>query len=286
MPITTLSSVLQNQGKGKGLRQKVLSLGPVATTAAAAASNFIPLQIIANSLGTTHPATLVGFPLPTGITNEMFVTHLTSVLGINQGRAYWLALFYKIGTLNLAATGDQFTHDAATFPILRTQYGVASQPIDLLPFLQVTTATTVTAPIIRMRTNAGVSGYKNQSGSNIVGTKTITFPAAATGASSGFYMQVENGDSAVQDVTAIEVTTAASAGAATLWGVELLVPLLCYSLNGMNTIDTSVFAAAMNDMMPGLATSGTATSFLGFISTQLASATGGSESYINGVLNV
>lgn len=264
MGLSTTTDILANYAKGINYRARVNTAAPLTSTSPVAASGYLIPKLIFSS-GSTIPTALISFPLPTGITSNLRLTRFSMQNSGGTSFSAYLSYFYLVGTLNLAATGDQFTHNAATFPVLRTQFGVTSQPLSLYPMVYVTTATTTTAPIIRMRTAAGAAGYTDQDGNTVVGTRTITFPAAATTTDSCFQMRLEHGDSAVRDISAIEVTTAAAAGAASVFLVEPLTPLcipsgLLYSLN--NTMASTI---GMPDLGPAVATSGTATTYLGIL---------------------
>jgi len=266
MAIATRNDVFTNIGKGLGFSSSFLALGNgSATTAGAAASGFFTAQLLFNSIGTTIPTTLVGFPLSP--------VPGSSILGVygqmqtNSVRSLYLVRLYKFGTLDLTATGDKFTASGTTFPVTRTQFGTAAQPVGLIPVCYITTATSVTAPVFRLRTNAGVAGYKNQDGSTVVGTKTMTMPAAATAINSAFIIRVEDGDSAVQDITAIEVTTASTTGAATIFGAEILMPLTNIATAHGTTYDAVFGGLGMCDLNPAVETGGTAvTQYLAVLS--------------------
>jgi hypothetical protein len=207
--------------------------------------------------------------------SDLFHQNLTDELRIlsiqiahNQNasnRQFAFGNFYKLGTLNLAATGDQFTHDAATFPVLRTRLGQASQAVPLRPLVQITTACSVTAPIFILRTAAGAAGYVDEDGNSVIGTKTMTMPSVTTAVQSTYLFRLEDGDSAITDITAIEVTTASSTGAATIWGFEELgtVPAVIGSEGGYR--DAVFSGLRMATMNSAVATSGTASSFSGIL---------------------
>ena len=152
MAITTRSLAMQSLAQGKGYFMPITSVLGTTGTAGAAASGFFTVQLRPNSIGTTLPSTLRSYSSPT-CSEEMYA--MLSCYGISSTSATmgsYLAIAYKIGTLDMTATGDKFTHDAATFPILRTKFGAASQPINLIPVVFITTATATTAPVFRLRT--------------------------------------------------------------------------------------------------------------------------------------
>jgi hypothetical protein len=218
--------------------------------------------------------------LPPALSNELFLTLTTASLSILMGA--WLVRYYLIGTLNLTATGDQFTHDAATFPVLRKKYGEASKPVTLMPVVYLTTALTTTAAIFKMKTDADGAGYVDQDGNNTVGTKDFTFPSATTNVNSTYCMLPNNGDFGVQDITQIDVGTASATGAANIYGVEFLAPIEG-ALARANLNDAAFSGLQMVDIAPAVATSGTVTSYLGIFGT----AGGARPGYIvlNGILN-
>lgn len=225
---------------------------------ASAPMGFFTGHLTNNIIGTTFPTTIEGFAIPT-------VTRLRLVM-LQMGAAgtstMYLGQIYKLGTLNLAATGDQFTHDAATFPITRTQLGVATQPLTLLLLLQISVATTTTAPAFILKTNAGGTGYVDQDGNNVVGTKTHTMVSATMGVGSTYMLRLEDGDSGIRDISAIEITTAAAVGEAYIWGIELLAPASIINGSLATTNDSLFSGLAPMNIGPGSATSGTATSYL------------------------
>jgi len=285
MSITNRNDIFTNIGKGLGVTSQYFTLGNgSSTTGAAAASGFHTVQLIFNNLGTTIPGTLVGFPLPPAPTNQIL-----GVYGQLSGlvsRCNYLVRLYQLGTLDLTATGDKFTHDGTTFPVTRTQFGAATQALGLVPIVYITTATTTTPAVFRLRTAGGAAGYTNQDGNTVIGTKTMTLPAAATAINSAFIMRLEDGDSAVQDITKIEVTTAASAGAATIFGAEILMQL--ETLNATATTYDALFGGlGMNDLTPAAKTGGSAlTSYLAIMSIGATGQPSNSTLNLSGVVNV
>lgn len=215
---------------------------------------------ITSEFASTYPSTLNSINRPGG-TASRWLTH--SFSGFNKTCCGWLGFFYKIGTLNFAATGDQFTHDAATFPILRSYFGQASQPVPLIPILQVTTQVTTTEPRFRLQTNAGGAGYVNQAGTSVVGTYTMGLKNMPKATSFAMIMPLETNDAAVRDITQIRIDTAASAGAAAIWGFEPLMHMGSFESRTFAWRDAVFGGMGMMPYNPGAATSGTATSFLG-----------------------
>lgn len=274
--VNNRDNIFIRTAKGYGMQSTYLASTSGATTAAAAGSGFLTTQLQVNSIGTTLPNTLVGFQLPAGLTTALrpWLTTLTATVL----RGFYLCYFYNMGTVDLANAAavpyDGFTADASvTYPLTRTKYGQAAQTISLLPFFYITTATTVTAPIFNLATTLGGAGYVDQDGNSIVGTKTMTMPAAATAVQSGFIIRLEEGDSAVQSISAVQVTTKGSAGAARVFGVELLAPLSSLLISMPFVNDGAFSGLNLPDLRPATPTAGTLTSYLGLIS---ASGTGAS----------
>lgn len=255
--------VFKNSAAGKGyFIPTVLSVGSTSTSAAAA-SGFHTVRLCFNSIGSTVPGTLVGIPLPPSLPSALHATsffHTTS-----SAKSGYFCNIYKLGTLNLASTGDQFTHDAATYPVLRTIYGESNKPLTLIPLIYITTATATTAPIFRLRTNAGAAGYVDQDGNSTVGTISHTLPSTTTSAESAFILRLESGDSGIRDISAIEVTTAGTAGAADVYGLEI-IGVYCNMNNAIPSVHDKLFGG-MNyiDIAPAVATSGTADCKMGTI---------------------
>lgn len=260
MSVSTLDDLLQRIAAGKGM-SRTLDMVSAATTqtAAALASGLISGTLYYQVPGTTHLSTLVGFTLPPG-TLPLLLTH--ALLGTGSSGMLYIERQYLIGTVNLTATGDRLSHNSAGFPALRTQFGQASQPLTLTPLFEVTTATSVTAPEVRFRTAAGADGYINQDGNSVVGTRTFTFPNAATGVASCYMPMLELGDSGVRDITNIEVVTASSTGAMNVWGVELLDPI--FMGGGVDVAKVKDFLHGLNipDLRPATPTSGSFTTHL------------------------
>lgn len=281
---TTRADIMQKLASGLGYTTAFqVTSGATSTTAAAAASGFFTTRLLLNTLGSTIPTTLQGVPIPPSPPASLHV--LGAMLSSSVAWAAWLCRLYVIGTVDLTATGDKLTHDAATFPVLRTQFGVASSPVSLLPVFYLTTATTIVAPVFRLRTAAGASGYTNQAGGSIVGSRTMTLPNVSTTINSAFVMRLEQGDSGVQDITKVEVTTAGTTGAGTMFGVELLVPI-SGGVTG-STWQSNVFTNGLHmaDLAPAVATSGTVTSYLGVISFASTSNADTTHCYLTSVMN-
>lgn len=268
MAITSRANVLQTLAEGKGVFSPCTSATGINVSSAVAASGYFTAQLRANGLLSTMPSTLFDWPLPPAIPSTTLLQSAGCISTAGSGGQFW-GYFYKLGTLDLTATGDKFTHDAATFPVLRTIFGATSTAVPLIPLIQITTALTTTAAVFRARTVGGAAGYVNQSGTSVIGTKTMTMPSATTVAGSTFFLRLEDGDSAVTDITNIEVTTAATAGAATVWGFEMQTSTHNHAIFSVAGQDCLYGGLAANDMSPALATSGTATVLYGCL-TMLA----------------
>lgn len=258
MPVITDRNVLlRRQASGHGVQGMYFTSTTGTTTAAAAASGFLTAQLRWNNLGTSLPTTRQSLPLPAGLTGPVMANLAHSGMSAAV-RGLYLAILYQIGTVNLAATGNQLTHHAATFPILRTIFGVANTPVPLIPVLYLTASTATTAPAFRLRTATDTAGYVNQDGTSVIGAKTFTMPAAATAVQSAFILRLEDGDSAVRDITQVRVDTAGSAGAGQLFGAELIAPL-GYHVAGLSySADLALSGLSLPNIRPGVASSGTA----------------------------
>lgn len=210
--------------------------------------------------GSSYPSTLNGIPRIGG-TSSRWLTGSAAATTVSS--CAYLGFYYKIGTLVTTATGNQFTHDAATFPVLRTFFGETNKPVPLIPFFQVTTAITVTDPRFRLQTAAGAAGYVNQDGTSVIGTVTNGWSGVTKGSGFGTTAYLNDWDCAVQDITQIRIDTASTAGAVTVWGFEPLMALGSDSSQVLSHRDGVFAGMQMMSMMPALATSGTAVSFLG-----------------------
>ena len=283
MAITTRASIQTNLAKGLGYIRTAFGPGTGTLTAAAHASGGVSLSM-AGTLGTTMPNTIVGYPLPAGLSSNLpLVADFGSLT--SGTRSGWIARIYLMGTLDMtiAAPTDGFTPDAATFPVLRTKMGAASQPVTLIPMVQINTATTVAACIFTPKTTANGNGYTNQDGTGVVGAKTWTAPSATTAVSGLYFFKVNEGDSGVQSIIELSVSTASGAGTAqNIWGVEILSVLN----SGPNcAIDDAVTSGLrMVDLAPAVATSGTVTSHLVWLGVGAAGSTVQQNALV-GVLN-
>ena len=249
--VATLDDILKQQARGKYVVRMGVTTANTAVTAATSSSGFIGLNFTGNAIGTTLPNTFGEFLIPAGITGNLW--SIASVDGfISAARGWMFARIYKVGTVNLTATGNQFTHNAATFPLVRTEFGVSSKAQALWPVIQVTTALTTTAAALTMT-------YVNQAGTSVTGTRTFTFPSATTTQGSAYFLPLEQGDWACRDISAISIATASATGAATVWLMEQLAPTY-NAFQGAVTADyLSGHGLAVTNQTAAVATSGTAT---------------------------
>jgi hypothetical protein len=257
MAISTRRSAYSKLNTGKGINLPIrVALPSTAGTAAAAASGFLSARLAMNAIGTTYPSTLQGIPLPAP-TAPLRLLMCQGGTEATTGFGAWLARFYLFGTASLTSvTSSAFTHNAATFPVTRTALSAANAPMSLIPMVWITTATATSAPVFKVN-------YVNQDGASVTGTKTMTLPSATTAISGGYVIRLETGDSGVRDITAVDVTTAGTTGAMSLYGVELLCPITLVATNVISLADVLSGGFAFRDLNAAVATSGTATSHLG-----------------------
>lgn len=248
---TAIADIANLEGQGKGVRLSQVGVASGGTTAATSASANINQIFLYNSIGTTLYSTLVDIPIQAGLTSSPLRLKNFSV-GLNRVADVQLVRLYKLGTVSLS-TGT-FTHDAATFPILKTQMG-SSQALDLIPFIQVTTAPATTAP-------AFTFSYTNQADASVTGATTFTFPSATTAVGSCYMLRLEAGDSAIHDLTAMSFSATGTAGAATLWGMESFGSAKVAAATACGAKNALIKGISIPNVLPGAATSGTATSQL------------------------
>lgn len=276
---TTRAGVHTRRGKGLGMFLPAITTAAGSVTSGNAAAGSFTMSFAYNSIGSGTPS-LTFPPSPGSPMNLAFAG-----LGNSAARAFALCRAYKLGTLNLAATGNQFTHDSATFPVLRTEFGEASKPVSLLPILSVTTALTTTAAILRLRNATGpASGYTDQDGNTTTGATDFTFPSTTTAVGSTYLPMLESGDSGVRDISHIDVTTASATGACDVWGIEPIAPLPVFSGNSMSFADGVMSSLLACDLTPAVPTSGTLTSILAVLSFSSLTAPA-VNLLIDGVLN-
>jgi hypothetical protein len=248
MSITNVADLQSKIQAGKQANIVFTSIASGAITAAAAASGSITGGLHWNAIGTTLHSTLVDIVEPTGASSNRIVGYS---LQSTRAIGFSIVNLYQVGTLNLATSTSEFTHDAATFPILRTKMGQSSQPVALTPYLYVTTAATTTAAIMTI-------DYVNQDGGSVTGTITTTMPATATAVGTLLRLPLELGDSGVRDITDVKITTPASAGAATIYLAEILDSSGVVVPHQAGFRNTTVRSPNIPLLTPGVATSGTA----------------------------
>lgn len=290
MTLLTRSQVLQNIAKGLGWSQNPITALGGGGTAAAASSGWFSAQIYANAINSVLPNTIQSIPLPTGLTTNLNIVASSS--STVSARGLYLAYIYKLGTLALGATGEGFVHDAASFPVLRTQFGVANSKVVLTPMIQVSVAPTVTAPQFKIQNVTGPAvGYTNQDNVTVIGTKAFVFPSATTAIHTCFFPSLETAtpgainDSGILDISNINCTVAGtSSPACNVWGVEMLAYVGTRATPTTFVNDYMFVGLGMNDLNPAVATSGTATAKLVLI-TVGNSGNNGSQITISAVLN-
>lgn len=273
MAITSTTNIITNLATGKGYFNPYIAGAGLGGTNPSATSGHIRFAIQVNSIGTTYPGTRVGIPSPG--TTDILLVGAFKAIGTAAGVSCVFGRFYELGTLDLTSTGDKFMHASTFTSLQRTVFGVASTPISLIPFLYVTTALTTTAAQIILKTSAGGAGYVDQDGNNTVGTKTFIFPSATTATGSLYLPMIENDDSGVQDIVAIQVTTAAATGACVVLGFEPLYSNVgLFSAQPIQT-DGIYGGSLMKNIDPATPNSGSVVSYLGYLSTTNASAANG-----------
>ena len=216
MPWTTFDDVIKADRK----RGVTLPLHGNATgnlTAAGVNSGGLSIIPLFGAAGTTLWSTFKGFPLPPGVDASTDWRALWAKNGSTRIGGYWVALFYKIGTVDLTSTGQKLVHHSAGFPITRSlAYG--TQAVRGFPVIITTAATSTTAPVI------GNIKYVNGDGNVVTGTQSFTYPATNTVLGSSFLLSLEDEDESIQDITEVNVTTASAAGNASVWLAEPVLP--------------------------------------------------------------
>jgi len=110
-----------------------------------------------------------------------------------------------VSGIALSSTGNK-TVSSVALP----RYAGNGPSADVEAWLEVTTATTTTAPILSM------NSYTSGDGSSGLAGGSLTFPAAATDAHTALQLPEVAGEKGVQAISTINVATAASAGVATV----------------------------------------------------------------------
>lgn len=248
---TAIADIANLEAQGKGVRIQQVGIASGGTTAAGLTSGNINQIFLYNSIGTTLYSALQDMPIQAGLTaSPLRLKNFTA--GANRPAAIQLVRAYKLGTVSLS-TGT-FTHDAATYPVTKTQMGT-SQALDLIPFIQITTAPATTAP-------AFTFSYTNQADAAITGTVVNTLPSATAAIGSCYMLRLESGDSAIHDVTVMSFSATGTAGAATIWGVETFGQAIVPVTTAQSAKNSLVKGISIPDVNPATATSGTASTQL------------------------
>jgi len=172
----------------------------------------------AGTPGTSYSNDAGGICFPDTSPVRKFIVGCTYQQDLNNNAAavMWLVdRLVGVSGISLASTGDK-TVSSVALPRYTDGIGV-------LAFLEVTTATTVTAPVV------SINSYTDQDGNTAQAGATITFPAAATpiGTCVGPF-PLAAGDTGMKAVATVNVATAATVGVANL---ILVKPLLCIGAN-------------------------------------------------------
>lgn len=248
MAVTNLQGLFDLEASGKAVDTSYATDDSTNGTAAVGASGFMLSKFQWNILGTTRYTTLKGLPVPAGLTSPLRLVN--AVYGGNRLGTANISTIYKVGTLVFTSTGNQFTHDAATFPVNKKQMGT-SAAINGKLMMIITTATSTTAPIMTIN-------YTNQAGASITGTRTWTAPATTTAVAGVYQLPLEEGDTGAQDLASINISVASSAGAATIYLMEEHILLAGGAGAGINaTRSPAIDSFSVPNLTPGTATSGT-----------------------------
>lgn len=262
--MATLADFYKSVAGSGGVYTLALTSNTTATTAATATTGFVSFQIVGNQIGSVWPNTIAELQTTNGPDNTALV-NIMATATVARGSA--TALIYKVGSVNFTATGNRFTHDAATFPLLRDEMGLSNQPQAYLPFLRVTTAITGVSPVIRLQTATGGAGYVDQDGVNVIGTTSISIPLSLVGTC--YFLPLNTG-SACRDILQVRVDTAATGGVAEVWMYEELVANQTV-VAGAGIYD--VFGGSglnLAPAKPAMATAGSATTL--FVTTNYSNA--------------
>lgn len=141
---------------------------------------------------------------------------------------------------------------------------------------RVQAATATTAPVFTM-------DYVDAAGTSKTGTRTTTLPAAITTQNSCFFPPLENDTTGVRDVSAVNVTVAATAGTANLYLLENLCFTTTPVLNMPGVFDGVYTGFTPPRLDPAVATSGTA-SYVTTIVSLATSSTDTGTAYIKAVV--
>lgn len=214
MTFATFKDTVEGQRAGR-IVDTMQGVASGATTAAVPASGGVTTGLLFNNLGTTLYSTLKGFPKFSQMAASRDVRLMSLRNANTRELSGWLCRANLIGTLNPNATGQRLTHVATTYPLKRNRRG-AARPIRGIPYILITTTTSTTAFALTM-------DYVNQDGTPVIGTKTYTAPATNAAQGTGGWLPLEKGDVAIQDITALNVSVAAAAGAANIYLMEPII---------------------------------------------------------------
>lgn len=224
----------------------------------------VPTTIYFNDVGVTLPGTLEGLAgMDTTSWSWSSVSErVMSYLGMMQSDitgAIAMGWLYQIGTVDLNGTGDKFTHHAATFPVRRTVMGVTAD-VPLLPMFYCTASANGSGTAYTLKTAAGGTGYFDEAGNAVVGTRSTGI--SAVGSQTSWATAVEAGDCSVTDIAAVQITAGIStAGSLTAFGFEPMIwtPGVQAKIAGFT--DVAFGQMGMQDFRPAAATSGTVNAY-------------------------
>lgn len=146
---------------------------------------------------------------------------------------------YAVSGISVATTGDRALDTSGAVGIARYTDGYG-----VLPVLEVTTATTTTAPVVNLKL------YTNQLGQQVGPGPNFTFPAVATDADCMMFLPLLGTDIGCRDIRTLNVVTAGAAGICT---VALIKPLAYLPLvaNIGNERDLVLQLAALPQIFDG-----------------------------------
>jgi hypothetical protein len=159
----------------------------------------------ATTPGVAHDDTAGGIIWPDQASDKKVIVSF-GALSMNAGSLMLYDRLCSVGGISLASTGNKTINSAA----LPRYSGAAAANVQA--WLEVTTATTVTAPVVSL------NSYTNEAGTTGRAGGTLTFPAAATNQYSLIGpLPLQAGDKGVRSVeVGLNVGTAASAGVCNL----------------------------------------------------------------------
>lgn len=159
-----------------------------------------------------------------------------------------------IGSISLASTGNK-TVSSSALPRSMDTADLANVEC----WVEITTATTTTAPIISM------NSYTNEAGTTLRAGGNLTFPSTATNTRWLGKLPLQAGDKGVQAVSTINVGTAASAGVCNVMLIRPLafIPIIANIVTPMELSDLPRVYDGSSIMMAFLATSTSAVDIWG-----------------------